>query len=53
MFCIEDDNIETRSKNGIQWLSFTPDGKKLISYAGQTVSFWVKDNKQQDWAVPV
>jgi WD40 repeat protein len=28
-------------KTGIEWLSYTPDGKTLISYSSQTVKFWV------------
>jgi len=34
-------------KSAIKWLSFTPDGKTLISFAGtpnQTIKFWVADN---------
>jgi len=31
-------------KQGINWLSFTPDGKTLITFADRTVKFWVADN---------
>jgi len=31
---------------GYEWLAFTPDGNKLITYDGNIVKFWVADNLQ-------